>query len=90
MERKYVGMTQVSYDVYLAQKSFRTQLISEIFAQDLDGDLAIVFEVVRQIYGSHATATKCALDLVAFGERRDEPFWNICHLVNPSHPGQES
>ena len=40
----------------------------ELGAQDLDGDVAIVLEVVREIDGGHAARAELALDAVAVGQ----------------------
>ena len=42
---------------------------SEFWPQHLDGDFAIVLDVVCEVHGGHATSTKLAIDRVAVGER---------------------
>ncbi len=40
----------------------------EFRTQDLDGDLAVVFEIFREVHGRHAAGAELALDGVAVGE----------------------
>jgi hypothetical protein len=47
----------------------------------LDGDLAVVLEVLRQVHGRHAAYTELPLDRVAIGERQAEPVLGIGHEV---------
>jgi hypothetical protein len=58
-------MLEASGDPYLPKKAVGTQRGGELIAQQLDGNQAAVLEVVGQIDGGHAAATKLALDAVA-------------------------
>ncbi len=44
----------------------------ELGLEDLDGDLAVVLEVVGEVDGGHAAGPKLALDAVAVGQCRGE------------------
>ena len=52
-----------------AQEPFATERRAKIGMQDLEGDVAIVLDVVREVDGGHATLTQLALDPVAVGKR---------------------
>ena len=44
----------------------------ELGAEDLDGDLALVAEVLGEVHGGHAALAELALDPIAVGEGRAE------------------
>ena len=53
--------------------------------QDLDGDVAIVLEIVREIHGGHATLAEFAVEAVAVDEGDREAIGHGGHgVVNPS------
>ncbi len=49
--------------------------------QDLEGNLAIVFEVFGEIDGRHPAFTEAALDPVAIGEGSREPGGDLGHAL---------
>ena len=55
-----------------AQEPLAAERRAEVGVQDLDGDVAVVLEVVREIDGRHAAGAELALDAVAIGERRSQ------------------
>ena len=55
----------------------------ELRAEDLDGDGAIVLEVVREVDGGHAARAELALDAVAVGEGVREGRRDGRHLAGP-------
>ncbi len=70
-----VGVTELAGDADLAGEPFGAEHGGEFGAQDLDGDLAIVLAVVREVDGGHAALAKFALDPVAVSERGFETAW---------------
>jgi len=49
--------------------------------QHFDGDIALVFEVVREVHGGHAASAELAVDAVAVGERGGEAGALVMHVV---------
>ncbi len=52
----------------LAQEALGAEGGAEVGVEDLDGDGAVVPEVVRQVYPGHAAPSQLALEAVAAGE----------------------
>ena len=48
-------------------------------AQDLEGDLALVLEILGQVDGGHAALAQLALDAVAVGEGGEKARRHVCH-----------
>ena len=46
---------------------------------ELDGDVAIVFEIARTVHDGHAALSELAFDAVAVGERSDQAGSVIAH-----------
>ena len=46
----------------------------ELRLQDFDGDLALVFDIVREIDRRHPARTQLALDAIAIGHRTSDLF----------------
>ena len=65
-------MLQVGDGLDLAQEPLGADHRGELGAQDLDGDLAVVLEVLGQVHRGHAALAQLALDAVAVGERGGE------------------
>jgi hypothetical protein len=59
-------------DSHFSEEAFGTERGGEIGVQDLDGDVAIVLDVVREIDRGHAARAEFALDAVAVGQRRGD------------------
>ena len=57
-------------EVDLAEEPLAAERLGEVLAQDLDGDVAVVLEVAREVDGRHAAGAELALDAVVGGERR--------------------
>src|SRR5512143_4166789 len=64
----------------LAQESLTAEGGRELRVQDLDRDVAIVLEVVREINGCHAAGTKFALDAVAIGDGGRQTRQDVVHV----------
>jgi hypothetical protein len=67
-QRENVGVGQLGGDLDLLQEALRSQRRRQVVAEDLDGDLAVVLEIARQIHGGHAAAADFSVDGVAVGE----------------------
>jgi len=64
-----IRMLQVRRDLDLAQEPLRAEDGAELRVEHLDRDVAIVFEIAREINGRHAAAAELAIDDVQPGER---------------------
>ena len=74
-------MLEVRGGLDLAQEALGADDGGELGAEDLDGDGAIVLEVVREVDGGHAARTELALDAVAVGQRRSKTRGGVSHRV---------
>ncbi len=63
-----VGVLQVGDGLDLTQEPLGADDGRELGAQHLDGDLAVVLEVVGEVDGGHAALAELALDRVAVGQ----------------------
>ena len=61
-------MLQVGGVLDLAEEALGAEDGRELGAEDLEGDLAVVLQVVGQVDGGHAAAAELALDRVPVGE----------------------
>ena len=61
-------MLQVGGVLDLAEEALGAEDGRELGAEDLEGDLAVVLQVVGAVDGGHAAAAELALDRVAVGE----------------------
>ena len=60
-----------------------TCLPREFGLEHLDGDLALVLEVVREVHGRHTAGTEFAVDAVAVGQGGGGAGQGVAHLANP-------
>ena len=67
-------MLQVRGGLDLFQESLGAEDGGEFGTEDLEGDFAVVAEVVREIDRGHAALTEFAVEAVAVGEGRGERF----------------
>ncbi len=72
-------MLQVGGDADLAEEPFVAERLGQLRMNHLDGDLAIVLEVVGQPDRRHASAAKLSLYPVVAGKRGLEPGKNVGH-----------
>ena len=61
-------MLQVGGGLDLGEEALGADDGGELGAQDLDGDLAVVLEVLGEVHRGHAARAELALDPVAVGE----------------------
>ncbi len=64
-----------------AQEPLGAQRRAEIGVQDLDGHVALVLEVVREVDGGHAAGAELALDAVAVGQGGGEALERSDHAA---------
>ena len=74
-------MLQLRRGPDLAQEPLAAERRAEVGMQHLDGDVAIVLEVVREIDGGHAAGAELALDAVAVGEGGRESRERLGHAA---------
>ncbi len=73
VEREDVRMVEARRDPDLAGEAVGAEQGAELWAEDLDGHLAVVLEVVGQPDGGHAAAAELALEAVAARQSGGEP-----------------
>ncbi|HEY3934377.1 MAG TPA: hypothetical protein VGL65_07125 [Gemmatimonadales bacterium] len=61
-------MVESRGDLHFGKKALGAERRGEIRAQDLDRDIAVMLEVVREIDRRHAASPKLAFDGVAVGQ----------------------
>ena len=82
-ERQDVGVAQVGRGGDLTQEALPAQRGGELGAEHLDGDLALVPEILGEVDRGHPARTELALDGVAADERRCDGFEDRrCHVTN--------
>ena len=74
-------MLQIRRRADLGQKAIGADDRSELRAKELDGDLAIVAQVVGEVDRRHSTLADVSLDAVPVGEGVDERLWEVAHAV---------
>jgi hypothetical protein len=67
-----VGMLQAGGGLDLAEEPVHADDSAQLRMQDLDGDLAVVLQVLGEIHGGHAALTKLAVETVTVAQRRGE------------------
>jgi hypothetical protein len=72
VDRQDVRVLEPRGEPDLALKALGAEGVSEIGVKDLEGDRAVVADVVGEIYRGHAAAAELALDRVAGAECRRE------------------
>jgi hypothetical protein len=72
-EREDVRVLQIGRELYLAEKSLRSEQRRELGVKHLDRDAAMVLEVLREIDRRHPARTELAFDAIAVGDRAAQP-----------------
>ena len=80
-ERQEVRMLQVGRDPDLGQEAFDAEHGAEFRVEHLDGDRAVVADVVRQVDRGHAAGANLAVKSVAIVQRRREPVHGVTHVA---------
>jgi len=74
-------MPQISRDFDLGEKPFGPECGAEFWLEHFDRNVAIVFQIAREIHGGHATGAELAVDAITIGERGLQRI----RLVNEYH-----
>ena len=67
-------MLQLCGGLDLAQEPLATQRGAEIRMKDLDGDFAVMLEIVREIHRRHSARAEFAIDAIPVGEGGAKQF----------------
>ena len=67
-------MLQARRGADFAQEPFAAKRRTQVGVQHLDGDIALVLEIVREVHGGHAAGAEFAVEAVAIGQRGGEAF----------------
>jgi hypothetical protein len=70
---------QVGGDLDLVQEPLGAEDGRKLRVENLDGDLAIVLQVVGEVDRRHAAAAELALDAIAVGQSGLQAFKNVGH-----------
>ena len=62
VEREDVGVGKASHDLDLAEETFRDHIQADLRMHDLDGDLAMVLQILSKEDGRHTTTADLRLD----------------------------
>ena len=73
-------MLQFGGGLDLTEKPLATKCRAQVRMQHLDGDIAIVLEVVGAVDGRHATGTEFAVDAVSVMEGGGESGLDVSHM----------
>lgn len=63
----------------LANEPVGTETSGQFGAQDFDGHLAVVLQVLRQIHRSHPAVSQLALEVIVIAQGFGEPSRNVGH-----------
>ena len=83
-ERQDVRVLEIGGDLDLAQEPLGADDRRQFRPEHLDGDVAVVLEVLRQVDGGHAARAELALEAVAVGEGFGEAGKRVRHQVLPN------
>jgi hypothetical protein len=67
-QREDVWVLELGGGLDLGEEPLGAQRSAQVGVQHLDGDVAVVLQVVREIHGGHAARAELALDAIAVGE----------------------
>ena len=67
-QRQDVRMLQARRGADLGEEALAAERRAQVGVQHLDGDVAIVLEIVREVHGGHAALAELAVEAVAVGE----------------------
>ena len=78
-QRENMGMLQVGCNFDFLEEPLRTDDRRQLRMQNLDGNFAVVFEILRGIDGGHAAGTEFTLEGVTIGKGRREAVKGVGH-----------
>ena len=82
VECQNIRMTDLRGQLDFAAEAFRTECHPEVRKQHLDGYLAIMPEIFREINSRHASASQLAHDLVPPFQGGPQPIETVRHRVS--------
>ena len=80
VQRQDVGMGELGGDLDFAEEALGPQGLSQLGTQHLEGNPAVVLQVLREEDDGHSAVAELALDAVAAGETSLQPAQQIGHL----------
>ena len=82
-----MGVTEPGRELDLTQKSLDTHGHRQLGAEQLEGDRAVMLDIVGQVDGGHPALAQLALDDVAIVERPVEAIDDVENhtAAHPSH-----
>jgi len=83
VQRQDVGVLEVGGGGDLGDEALGADHGGQFGAEDLDGDLAPVLEVLGEVHGGHAAGAELPLDAVAVGEGGGEAGWSVAQAGSP-------
>ena len=83
VQRQDVRMLEVGGRLDFAEEPLGADDRGEFRPQHLDGDAAVVLDVLRQVHGGHAALAEFPLEAVAVGQGLGEAGEDVGHLVPP-------
>ena len=86
VHRKDVGVGETGGELDLAEEPVGADRGREVGPEDLEGDLAVVAEVLGQEHHGHAALAELALELVAPGETAFELLLQFVHEKGKDAP----
>ena len=66
-------MLQTGRGADLGQEALATERRAQVGMQHLDGDVAVVLEIVREVHGGHAAGAELAVEAIAALQRDAQP-----------------
>ena len=76
-------MLQARGGADLSQEPFAAERRAQVGVQHLNGHIAIVLEVVRELHGGHTAGTELAVDAIATAKDGAQSFHGFDHVASP-------
>ena len=80
-QRQDVGVPEAGRGLDFAEEALGAECGGEFGAEHLDGDLAVVLEVLGEVDGGHAALAELALDAIAVAQGRRESGLGVRHWM---------
>jgi hypothetical protein len=75
-------MTQFRGQLDLAQEAVAADAGGDVITQHLDGHVAIVLAIVREVHRRHAAGAEFPVESVALREGAGQPFSDVAHAIS--------
>jgi hypothetical protein len=83
-------MIELRSGLHLVQEPFWSNRLRDLRMKDFHRDLSLVFQVLREVDGGHATTTQFTLDRVAILECGVQSAQYVSHKLRPRFQVQSS